>query len=184
MKLPAGRKWILFVLVTVAGLFLDWLTKWLVVETCVPGVPVSLVGSFLEVLLVFNRGGLFGIDPRGWLPGFPVNWFFYVFSAAAVVLLVVYYRNLRRSRWPMYLGISLIMPGALGNLLDRVLHPDRGVVDFVKCDLGFWPFNPWPIWNLADAYITVGVVLILSELVREELSRKPAAGPAEDPGGP
>jgi signal peptidase II len=131
------------------------------------GRPVSVLGEYFQFLLVYNRGALFGFDPRRLVPGFPVNVFFYVFSAVAVVLLVAYYRNLKGGGWPLYAGIALIMPGALGNFVDRLLYPRRGVVDFVK-----WGISQdlyWPIFNFADAYITMGVILILYELLREEV---------------
>jgi signal peptidase II len=56
------------------------------------------------------------------------------------------------------------MPGVLGNLSDRVIHPSEGVVDFIKMDFYFWPFNPWPTYNIADAYITAGLLLIIIDI--------------------
>lgn len=73
----------------------------------------------------------------------------------------------------MHWGVALITPGALGNLFDRLVYPARGVVDFIMVDLGFPPFNPWPIFNIADIYITVGVAIILFEFIRGTSPRKP-----------
>ena len=81
-----------------------------------------------------------------------------------MVLIIVYYKNIDPKAKFTFLGISFVMPGALGNLLDRIIRPGQGVVDFIRFDINVWPFNPWPIWNLADAYITIGVALIILDL--------------------
>ena len=184
MQLSSKSKWLLFAAVATIGLSLDLLTKFFAVKSLTVGNAFSLIGNVVQFYLVYNKGALFGINPRSVIPGFPVNAFFYIFSVIAVVLLIVYYRNLKKGSWLIYIGISLIMPGALGNFIDRLLYPSRGVVDFIKVDLGFAPFNPWPIFNLADAYITVGVILIVLELMREELSRKAEKMPGPAAGDP
>jgi signal peptidase II len=168
MQKSPKNKWMFFAAVAIVGFALDIFTKHLVAANLEPYQSIPLAGDILEVFFVYNKGAIFGINPRGLVPGFPVNLFFYVFSSIAVVLLLVYYRTVDFSNTLLRWGVALIMPGALGNLYDRIAHPDLGVVDFIKVDLGFWPFNPWPIFNFADIYITVGVLLVLLEFVREE----------------
>jgi signal peptidase II len=170
MNLAGRSKWILFATITVVGFALDWLTKYLAVSLLTPGLPSPVISPYFEWLLVFNKGAIFGLNPRAWAPNFPINAFFYFFSGIAVILLVAYYHNLKSASWRMYLGVSLIMPGALGNLFDRVIFPGRGVVDFIK--VGISQKLYWPIFNLADTYITVGVILILLDLVIDEWRRK------------
>jgi signal peptidase II len=165
-------KWVIFWTITCGGLFFDWATKYMAVKTLVAGHVTPVWGKSFGFYLIYNRGALFGIDPRAYIPGFPVNVFFYVFSAIAAILLIVYYANLRNTPSFMYWGISIIMPGAMGNLWDRIFFPNRGVVDFVKVDLGFSPAHPWPIFNMADMYITIGVMLILLGLWIEEIRKK------------
>ncbi len=160
----AKHKWKLLFSVALVGLFLDWYTKHLASIRLPMGVPVPVIGKILQWQLIYNKGGLFGFNPKAYIPSFPTNLFFYVFSVIAMVIIIVYYKNIEERAKFSYLGISLIMPGALGNLLDRIIRPGQGVVDFIRCDLGFRPFNPWPIWNLADAYITIGVGLIIIDL--------------------
>jgi signal peptidase II len=74
----------------------------------------------------------------------------------------------------MHWALAIILPGALGNLFDRIIHPGLGVVDFIKMDLKFWPFNPWPVFNLADLFVTIGVGLMIACFLLEERRRKNA----------
>jgi len=164
-----GKKWLMFGLVTAIGAFLDILTKYFAVKALVPGVAVSIIGEYAQFMLLFNRNAIFGLDPRGLFPGLQLNLVYYIFSTAAIILLLTYFVTVRGG-WLTCWGIALIMPGALGNLYDRLLYPQRGVVDFIK--LGISDRIYWPVFNLADAYITVGVGLILFELAREEFRRK------------
>jgi signal peptidase II len=154
------------------GLAVDLLTKYWVANTLRVGEVVPLLGRVLQFTLVYNKGAIFGLDPRALNPAFPTNGVFYVFSLIALVVLVVYYRNLKGESMLMHWGVALITPGALGNLFDRLFYPSRGVVDFIMVNLGFPPFNPWPIFNVADIFITVGVGIILVEFLRESLTRR------------
>jgi signal peptidase II len=80
---------------------------------------------------------------------------------------VAYYKFLKTSDRLLHWALAFILPGALGNLFDRLIHPGMGVVDFIKVDLGFRPFNPWPIFNVADAWVTIGVVLMIASFLFE-----------------
>lgn len=168
----AKHKWKLFIIISAIGFFIDWYTKYLAVTNINIGQTIPVFGNILEWTLVFNKGALFGLNPRDWFPGFPVNLFFYVFSIIAMVLLLVYYKNIEGTTNWSYVGISLIMPGALGNLFDRIIRPGQGVVDFIKVDLNFSPFSPWPIFNMADIYITIGVIIIFIDMIIVETQNK------------
>ena len=170
MKINAMGRWLIFCGIAVVGFALDMATKSWAIHALTPGKPVSVIGGYLQFFLLFNRGGIFGIDPRAWIPGFPVNLFFYVFNSFAIILLIVYFHAVKKSGIVTTIGISLIMPGALGNLADRILHPARGVVDFIK--MGISEQIYWPVYNMADMYITFGVILILLDVFREEIRAK------------
>ncbi len=78
-------------------------------------------------------------------------------SLAALVLLLGYLRRVPPARSWTIAGLGLIWGGALGNMIDRI---GRGsVTDFLLVNLGVWPFNPWPIFNVADAVLVAGVAL-------------------------
>lgn len=91
-----------------------------------------------------------------------------------------WYRPLGRAE---NLAFGSILGGALGNAIDRLvltpLHFSQGVRDFIHVDLGFWPLNPWPTFNIADAGISLGfIILVLSGLrQRPSLASRSSAGP-------
>ena len=85
-------------------------------------------------------------------------WFFYVVSAVAIAVVLYYYFNKNYSHWMFKSGLVLVLGGIIGNLIDR-LHL-KYVIDMIQ--LNFVQFN---IFNLADAAITVGVILIFSYLL-------------------
>jgi signal peptidase II len=181
------HKWKLFIIVSAIGLFLDWFTKYIAATKLTPYRAVSVLGEVLQFQLTFNRGFLFGFDPRQYFPGFPVTVTFIIFSILAMTLLIVYYINIDPKAQLPYWAISIIMPGALGNLFDRIIRPGQGVVDFIKFDINIPPFDPWPIFNMADAYITIGVALVAFDMLflegkRREQEKVVAEKVADSPG--
>jgi lipoprotein signal peptidase len=70
----------------------------------------------------------------------------------------------------MHWGLALVLPGAFGNLFDRIVRPGGGVVDFIR--MGIPPDTYWFIYNVADVYITVGVGIMLFSFWREGRQRK------------
>lgn len=134
-----------------AGLvvLLDQLTKlWVLGALDDPPRVVELLG-FLDLVLVWNRGvsfGLFGGGDAG-------VWPFATLALAISTGLAVWLVRLRRVL--MVLAVGLILGGALGNVIDRLVY--GAVVDFVDLHAGGWH---WPVFNLADAAITVGVVVL------------------------
>lgn len=96
---------------------------------------------------VSNTGALFG-----WFKGY--NFIFIILSLVVIGTIFYNYRN-RKLRF----GFDFILAGAFGNLIDRIF---RGyVVDFVD-------FKVWPVFNLADAFVTVGVLILLYKMLKEK----------------
>src|SRR3979409_710976 len=111
-------------------------------------VPLPVVGDYLRFTYVENRGAAFGLlqDQTA----------FFVFVACLVVVVIAAsYRYLPRSGFRLHLALGLQLGGALGNLIDRIRQ--GYVVDFV--DFGYRS-NWWPVFNVADSAIVVGVVLL------------------------
>jgi signal peptidase II len=178
LKFRIDAKWYLLVSVAIVGFACDWMTKvWAATQLHV-GVPVQVFGDLGQFVLVFNKAAVFGLDPRKIFPWFPLTQFHFVFTIIAVILVIAYFRTLKKSDVLMQWGISLVMPGALGNLFDRIVFPGRGVVDFMQIDLKFWPFNPWPIFNMADIYVTIGVILICINFLLERNKQKKQGSPS------
>ncbi len=165
LKREIKHKWLLLVVLTVVGFLLDWGTKFLADSKLPHGVPVQVIGDYFQFLLVYNKGALFGLNPRDLIASFPVNHFFLVFTVLAIVFLVLYYRSLKRNEILMHWGLALVLPGAFGNMYDRIFYADKGVVDFIR--IGIPPDTYWFIFNVADVFVTVGVALMMVHFFRE-----------------
>jgi signal peptidase II len=147
--------WLRALLVLVCVVALDQLSKHWVETSIVPGEERKLLPG-IQLVYTRNHGVAFGF-----LPGNQVA--VTILIALALVALVAYFtRHITRPL--LWLPTGMIAGGALGNILDRVRH--GSVTDFIKLPLG------WPPFNLADASITIGV-LILFVLVDRTRSPKP-----------
>jgi signal peptidase II len=134
---------------------LDRLTKSIVNATIPYGTEVAVVGHLVGITNIRNSGAAFGFAPVG-------PWFFLVASLAVSVGLIFYVvREPTDLRADAVLG--LILGGALGNASDRILN-GGGVTDFIN-------FHFWPVFNVADSAVSIGVVLIIAGY----LLRKPNA---------
>jgi len=120
---------------------------------------ITLIPRVLHLTLVRNPGGAFGMRlPQPWGSVILIG-----ACAAAALVIALGHRRYAKSRG-MAVLLGLIMGGALGNLVDRLLRGGL-VVDFVDLRI-------WPVFNIADAAITVSVVIILWLRVREEINAK------------
>lgn len=149
----------------------DQLIKYLVVRHLAGRPPVRLIGDFLQLRYATNSGGAFSL-----LTGAPV-----FFALMAIVVIGgILYASRRARGLPIAVALGLLLGGAVGNLLDRLLRGDqplRGeVVDFVKV-------GPWPVFNLADSCIVVGGILLALLLGRPERSAGAEGERPEPPAG-
>jgi signal peptidase II len=92
-------------------------------------------------------------------------------GVTSLISLVVFVWMLREKAWPELLGLALVLGGALGNIRDRATF--GFVIDFA--DLHFGGFRPFLIFNIADAAITIGVLIILARSLFSREKPKPAA---------
>lgn len=129
-------------------IFMDQLSKYIVEENMRLGMSIPVIPDIFHITYILNPGAAFGILENQ-------RWFF---VAVALLLLVVvgyfYDRFKRESRMTQW-GIALLFGGAAGNLIDRV--KTGYVVDF-------FDFRIWPIFNIADIAIVIGVGLIMISL--------------------
>ncbi len=143
--------------IAVAVFLADQLSKKWVLSRLSLAQPVPVIPGLVDLTLVLNPGVAFGIFswlPREW------RWLVAYISLAALVLLcLVAVRIVPRGSWLGRLALGLVFGGAAGNLLDRWRL--GAVVDFVDLH---WRYYHWPAFNVADSAITVGVVLLASEL--------------------
>jgi len=137
--------------------FLDQISKWSIIHFLSVHESVTITG-FFNVVHVRNRGMAFGLMNR---PDFDAG--FYLLTVAtvmAIVLLLVWFFKLKREDARIALGLSFILGGALGNLIDRLRF--REVIDFLDFHLGQYH---WPSFNVADSAITVGTFWVAIILI-------------------
>lgn len=144
---------LLFVVVALAVFILDRLTKILVVAQVPYGTEVPVVGRLVGITNVHNSGAAFGVLPAG----API---FLIASIVVAVGLVVYVARTPGDAWSGSI-LGLIMGGTLGNGYERIANGT--VTDFIN-------FHVWPVFNVADSAISIGVVV----LVASYLIRRPA----------
>ncbi|GAB4182314.1 MAG: signal peptidase II [Rhodocyclaceae bacterium] len=135
---------------------LDQLTKSLIAGRIGQGGSVSL-GAFLDLVHIYNRGAAFSFlsEASGWQ-----RWFFVALAGTiSLWLIALIVRDRAQTMTP--LAFALILAGAIGNLIDRLIH--GAVLDFLYFHIGPWG---WPAFNLADSSITLGVALILIDQLR------------------
>lgn len=149
-----------FYTIALAITFLDQISKQYVQRTFRLGEVIPVIPSFFNLTYVLNPGAAFGF-----LSGTSAtfrNPFFIAVSLLAVVF-IVYYRSRHRQMGLLpSLSLSLILGGALGNLVDRLRL--GMVVDFLDFYYGTYH---WPAFNIADSAITVGVALMVWEILTE-----------------
>lgn len=132
------------------------------------GESRPILGDFFRLTYIENPGMAFGIDIGGKL-------FFSIFSVLASAAILLYLYRAREEPLGLRISLAMILGGAVGNLIDRVLYGvifgDASlfygkVVDFLDVDffniniLGYH-LSRWPVFNIADAAVTIGVVLLL-----------------------
>jgi signal peptidase II len=144
----------------------DQATKLIASERLGPGASVPVLGDFIRLTLVHNTGAAFGLFPGSRVP------FIVVSVLAIAVVLHLFFRETYRSVMNRIL-LGCILGGAIGNLIDRVRL--GWVVDFI--DIGFGTAR-WPVFNVADSAVTIGVILLAWNLAR---AGRVAAPHPEDP---
>jgi len=157
----------------------DQLTKLMVKGISIPWLRINfqgvslgssrpVLGDFLKLTYIENPGMAFGIDLGG-------KMFFSLISIIASVGIVVYLYRMRKEPFTYRLSLAMILGGAIGNLIDRTFYGvifNEGtlfhgrVVDFIDADffdinLFGYHLNRWPVFNVADAAVTCGVILLL-----------------------
>ena len=152
---------LIFVCICIA-IFADQFTKYLAIEYLKESASISIFQGILELTYVENYGAAFGILQGGRI-------FFYIitFVVAVAIVLTLYRMEYKKRFLPFICCLTMILAGAIGNLIDRIVH--GYVVDFIY----FVPID-FPVFNVADIYVTVSTgvlfVLILFYYKEDEIS--------------
>ncbi len=135
---------------------LDQATKYWVTKRIRPYETIPVIKGFFNLTYVRNKGAAFSLF-AGAPDGLRTAFFIAVTIAAIVIIAVLIVKTRERLMLAAY---ALILAGAAGNLIDRVRHGD--VVDFIQWYVKTWY---WPSFNVADSAITVGVALLVVDML-------------------
>lgn len=149
---------ILFATVAVVILF-DFITKAYISSTMSLHESFVVVGGFLNITYVRNPGAAFSFLADA--PAVFRSIFFMSVTVLAIVLVLYYIAKSKIEEPLMIFSLSLILSGAMGNLIDRVRFGE--VVDFIDVYISSYH---WPAFNVADSAITVGAVVMILQLIR------------------
>ena len=144
---------IIILIIIIFSFFLDLLTKNYALNHLIINHSLS-INNFLNFTLAFNYGAAFSFlsDAGGWQ-----RWFFIAFSF--IVIIVISYMMIYDDNSP-YIAFSFVIGGALGNLNDRIIY--GYVIDFIEV---YYNAFYWPIFNIADVAISIGVILLLHNII-------------------
>lgn len=144
----------LFVL-PLAVVILDQFSKYIVVENMAQGESIPIIEEVFHLTYILNPGAAFGM--------FAHNRLFFIAIAVVVIgIIILARREILASPWEVKAGCGLFLGGAIGNLIDRAR---QGLV------IDFFDFRIWPVFNIADIAICIGVGLIIWNLLKTELKR-------------
>ena len=153
------RDYLLFIKPALIIVLLDQVSKWLVLNHLELHQILSIIPGFFNIVLVKNRGMAFGIFSQ------TRSEFYYYFllsttMAAIGVILFFFFWKKKNQKW-LTIGLSLILGGAMGNLIDRVRL--AYVIDFLDF---FLKGYHWPAFNVADSAVTAGTFCLLINIMK------------------
>ena len=155
-----------FYLIALGIILLDRATKLAIVQTLRLGQGIPVVPGFFDIVFALNPGAAFGFLAT--LSDRVRNPLFILVSILAVILILFYHTRYLRSHRLVSVALGLVLGGAVGNLIDR-LHYGM-VVDFLDVHVG--PYH-WPAFNVADSAISIGVCLIILDMLLDWHRQRP-----------
>lgn len=141
-----------FLLVALLVIIFDQLTKYYVVSNFYLGESVPVIENVFHWTYILNPGAAFGMFEGS-------RWFFVVIAIGVLVGIWYMKDEINEGGWMMQYGAALFGGGAIGNLIDRARS---GLV------IDFFDFRIWPVFNVADIAICVGVAMILWKVLQTE----------------
>ncbi|WP_042223836.1 signal peptidase II [Oceanobacillus manasiensis] len=138
---------------------IDQLTKWLVVKNMEYGEEITIIDQFFSLTSHRNTGAAWGI-----LEGQMI--FFYVVTVAVVIGIIIYMQRYAKDSRGLAIALSLLLGGAIGNFIDRLFRQE--VVDFFDFIIFGYDF---PIFNIADSALVIGVFFIIIATIIDELKK-------------
>ena len=165
---------------SISGLIivLDQVSKYIVKKSMYLHESIEVFGDFFRLTYIENPGMAFGIQLQS-------KFWFTTLSIAASIIVLVYLIRLPNERFLFRLSLSLIFGGAIGNLIDRILYGK--VVDFFDVeffnisipafkfffiDFPGYDLHRWPVFNVADAAVSCGMILIIWMILFQKVTVK------------
>ncbi|WP_201028964.1 signal peptidase II [Saccharococcus caldoxylosilyticus] len=143
---------VIYYIIALAVVAIDQWTKWLIVKYMRLGESIPIIPNVLYITSHRNRGAAWGI-----LQG--QFWLFYLITVIVVIGLIVYIQRLPRGERLFGVALGLMLGGAIGNFIDRLFRKE--VVDFIHAYIGTYSF---PVFNIADSALTIGVALLFIKM--------------------
>ncbi|SHF01164.1 signal peptidase II [Atopostipes suicloacalis DSM 15692] len=152
----------LYLILTIILVTIDQITKYLTVQNLALFEVKEIIPKFLSFTYIQNSGAAWSL-----LEG--KMWFFYIITLIVIAFLLYYLYTEGRKDKILGVILSIILAGTLGNFIDRVLF--QYVVDMIKLE-----FINFPIFNVADMLLTIGVAVLLFYTIYEEKNPRPSEG--------
>lgn len=146
----------LYYLMAVVVIAIDQLTKWLIIKQMDLYEQIQIIEGFFRITSHRNKGAAWGILQDQML-------FFYIITVIVVIGVVYYMEKYAKGDRFLSISLSLILGGAIGNFIDRLFRKE--VVDFL--DFNIFGYD-YPIFNIADSALVVGVILVFISTIIDE----------------
>ncbi|RDW18484.1 signal peptidase II [Oceanobacillus arenosus] len=147
---------LLYYIIALIIIAIDQISKWTIVKTMEFGESITVIEDFFYITSHRNSGAAWGILEGKML-------FFYIITVIVIIGVVYYMQKHAKNDKLLAVALSFILGGAIGNFIDRIFRHE--VVDFFN----FYIFNyNFPIFNVADSALTVGVILVIIATILDE----------------
>jgi len=161
MILPSRLRWLSLTLIVV---ILDRATKAWIESRPINFFPHVVIPSYFSIIYSKNPGIAFSFFSNS---GSMATRIFLIVGSLLIIALIAWLLVAARDAGRINaMGLALLLGGAAGNLTDRIVH--GAVTDFLEVWLRFLPFpifNPWPTFNVADAAVTIGAILLIFDVL-------------------
>ncbi|GEL75950.1 signal peptidase II [Tenuibacillus multivorans] len=149
-----------YYILTLIIIFFDQITKWMVKSSMELYESVEVIPGFFSITSHRNSGAAWGI-----LEG--QMWLFYIVTVIVIGIIIYYMQQYKNSYPWLMVGFAIILGGAIGNFIDRIYLQE--VIDFIDVVIFGYDF---PIFNIADSALTVGVIFVIIMMLIDEMKKK------------
>jgi signal peptidase II len=154
---------VFYYLIAIFIILFDQVTKWLIVSRMHLGESIPIINDFFYITSHRNKGAAWGI-----LQG--QMWFFYAITVVVIIGIIYYIQKEAKGKWLLGVSLAFMLGGAIGNFIDRLVRKE--VVDFIHTYIFNYNF---PVFNIADSALVIGVVLLMIQMIKEERATKELA---------